>query len=288
MNGSSERFTRREILAGAGALALYATMPNVSRAAAQSSFVPVFDDPVDAIRAHVKLVGSLGNAIVTSFYRLNVYADLHDGNFVPLFTLNNLLVDKWQAKGNDLHQMIKFEAGYYSEIDSYEPISRFLHPVSKEPTKLHNFRLGPVPRIYQPDSFTVMGYHPNPLPLEIIAERVFLATQSIESSPSFVDPKKTRYTNSFMTYSATLADMQNAELASAPVHAQLQNKTEWLPWMNMGDHPGGTVARGFGGKVSSFEALPPGVLGFFEKQVPQILDTDNWTEFVSEMTDVND
>lgn len=284
MNAQLPQFSRREALLGAAGLAMFATLPHVTMAAAQTSFVPSFKDPVDALRAHVKLVGSLATEEVISFYRLNIYADLHDGNFVPMYTMNNLLIDKWEAKGNNFHQMIKYEAGFYTALDSYEPISTFVNPVTKETLPIENFRLGPVPRGYSPDRFTVMGFHPNPLPLEIIGGRVFLATQSIESSPVYGEPGATRYTNSFMTYSATLADMQDDQLASAPVHAQLQNKTEWQPWMKMGNQRGGTIARGFGSKVASLDALPPGVLAHFEKYVPQILDTKNWTTFVSETT----
>jgi hypothetical protein len=284
MSLSSHSSTRRELLIGAASAALYATLPGVAAAAAQRSFVPDFADPVEALRAHVKLVGSLANESVVSFYRLNIYADLNEGNFVPLYTLNNLLIDNWTPKGNNSFQMLKYEAGYYTAIDSYEVIKTFKHPLTGKIVPVQNFLLGPVPRGYDKDQYTVMGYNPNPLPLEVIGDRVFLATQSIESGPSFTDPEKTRYTNSFMTYSATLADMQNTDLPSAPVHAQLQNKTEWAPWMEMGDHPGGTVVRGYGSKVSGLNSLPPGVLTQFEKQTPEILDTENWKSFVSEAT----
>jgi hypothetical protein len=287
MTDSRTRFSRRDALTGAAGLALYATLPSVAKATAQKSFVPDFEDPAEALRAHVKLVGSLADEQVVSFYRLNIYGDLHNGNFVPLYTMNNLLVDNWKAQGDNNFQMLKYEAGYYTAIDSYEPISEFTHPITGKATGIQNFRLGPVPRNYSTDGYAVMGFNPNPLPLEVIADRVFLATQSIESSPGFTDPTKTRYTNSFMTYSATLEDMQDASLASAPVHAQLQNKTEWPPWMKMEGHPGGTVARGFGGKVDGLDSLPPGVLENFEKKLPQILDTKNWGRFVSESSDAD-
>lgn len=278
---------RRELLLGAAGAALYATLPGIAAAAAQRSFVPDFADPVEALRAHVKLVGSLAQETIVSFYRLNIYADLNEGNFVPLYTLNNLLIDTWTPQSNNSFQMLKYEAGYYTAIDSYEVIETFTHPLTGKQVPVQNFLLGPVPRGYDKDKYTVMGYNPNPLPLEVIGDRVFLATQSIESGPSFTKPGATQYTNSFMTYSATLADMQNPDIASAPVHAQLQNKTEWSPWMEMGDQPGGTVVRGYGTKVAGLEGLPPGVLEQFGKQTPDILDLENWKGFKSEATPPN-
>lgn len=274
--------TRRDmLLAGAG----FATLAGFSPLASSASSSPVavdFTDPVQALRAHVKLVGSLKTEKVVSFLRLNIYADSGEGNFVPLFTLNNLLIDYWEPQGNDEYQLTKYEAGFYTELDSYQPIESFVNPFTQERLPVQRFRLGPVPRRYTPERFYVMAYNPNPLPLEVIGDRVFLATQSIESFPPREASGNTLFINSFMTYSAKLADMQDPTIASAPVHAQLQNKTEWAPWMGMGERPGGTVARGYGTKVKGLDALPTGVLDNFRKYIPEILDTDNWKEFVSE------
>lgn len=284
--------TRRGLLRGAlGYSALLGISQHSSQAAAlaQPSFVSNYADPVDAIRAHVKIAGSLAEETVFSFYRLNIYADTGHGNFVPLFTMNNLLVDQWTPHPNNEFEMRKYEAGYYTPIDSYEPLLEFKNPITGAVTPVINFRLGPVPRRYTPDRFYVMAYDPNPLPLEIIGDRVFVPTQSIESSPmpGSGPDGPILYTNSFMTYSASLADMQNPDLASAPNHAQLQNKNEYSPWLGMGDTPGGTVVRGFGAKINSLEDLPKGALEGFEKHVPEILDTDSWTTFVSEFIEAS-
>ena len=287
MNRDPVRLSRRALLRGAVGYSALLGVSAQAGAVAQPSYVSDFSDPVDAIRAHVKMVGSLAREDVISFYRLNLYADLGAGNFVPLFTMNNLLIDKWTPHANNEFEMRKYEAGFYTEIDSYKPLRTFTNPVTGEELPIVNFRLGPVPRRYTPDRFYVMAYDPNPLPLEVIGDRVFLATQSIESSPmpGGGPDAPTLYTNSFMTFSARLADMQNPQLASAPTHAQLQNKNEWAHWMNMGDHPGGTVARGYGTKISGLDALPPGVLDGYREFTPEILDTENWVEFVSEMTE---
>lgn len=280
-------FTRRDVLRGAVGYSALLGAASQAHSLAQPSYIPDFSDPVDSIRAHVKMVGSLAQEDVFSFYRLNIYADMGEGSFLPLFTMNNLLIDKWTPHEGNAYEMRKYEAGFYTEIDSYEPLTSFTNPVTGEELPIVNFRLGPVPRRYTPERFYVMAYDPNPLPLEVIGDRVFLATQSIEARPmpgTGADGPML-YTNSFMTYSASLADMQNSELASAPTHAQLQNKNHFPSWIGMGDRPGGTVARGFGSKVASLDALPDGVLEGFEKYTPEILDTDSWVEFVSEMTE---
>lgn len=278
--------TRRAALggvAGLGTLALASAGAKTSEATVPEGFN--LDDPLTALRTHVKMVGSLGSETVHTFFRLNLYADLDKGNFVPLFTMNNILVDYWEAKGNDRYEMRKYEVGFYTKFDSHEPLEHFDNPITGERRNIHHFRLGPVPRIYTPEGITAMGYTPKALPLELIGDRVFLATQSIEKMPDIVHPGETNYVNSFMTFSALLTDVANPRLNSAPIHGQLQNKNRWQPWMGMGDRPGGTVARGFGAKISSLDALPPDVLAGARRFVPQILDTKNWKEFMFEDTE---
>ncbi|MFZ1625472.1 MAG: DUF1838 family protein [Gammaproteobacteria bacterium] len=278
--------TRRAALGGVASLGTLA----MASAAAKTSGATVPEgfnlaDPLTALRTHVKMVGSLGSETVHTFFRLNLYADLDKGNFVPLLTMNNILVDYWEAKGNDRYEMRKYEVGFYTKFDSHEPLEHFDNPVTGERRNIHHFRLGPVPRIYTPEGITAMGYTPKALPLELIGDRVFLATQAIEKMPDMVHPGETNYVNSFMTFSALFADVANPRLNSAPIHGQLQNKNRWQPWMGMGDRPGGTVARGFGAKISSLDALPPDVLAGARRFVPQILDTKNWKEFMFEDTE---
>lgn len=282
MDKSGHGLTRREILAGSiGYTALSGVYPMNAASAVGRSAID-FSDPVEELRAHVKLVGSLKKEKVISFLRLNIYADSGEGSFIPLYTLNNLLIDYWEPQGDNQFQMTKYEVGYYTELDSYKPIDSYENPFTKERHAVESFRLGPVPRRYTPERFYVMAYNPDPLPLEIIGDRVFLATQSIESFQAPGESDRMLYINSFMTYSASLADMQDPAIASAAVHTQLHNKNEWAPWMGMGDRPGGTVARGYGTKIPDLDALPTGVLDNFRRYTPEILDTENWKEFVSE------
>ena len=279
------RISRRKALqgvAGLGALGLATAGPNPAMAATAAAPRLDFSDPLTALRTHVKMVGSLGKEVVYSFMRLNIYGDLGQGNFVPFFTMNNILVDWWEPKEDNQHEMRKYEVGFYTKYDSYEPLEQFDNPVTGKRVAIHHFRLGPVPRMYTPDGVIAMGYTPKLLPIELIGDRVFLATESIESRPDMIHPGETSYTNSFMTMSALLSDIANPAVKSAPVHLQLQNKNRWAPWFGMGDRPGGTVARGFGGKIRDLDALPAPVIAGAKRFVPQIFDTKNWTDFVFE------
>lgn len=272
------KFNRRSAISG---IAAASALP-LAFSKTTSANRPDFSDPLTALRTHVKMVGTLGTGPVFSFMRLNIYADLGEGNFVPCFTMNNILVDYWEPKEDNQHEMRKYEVGFYTRYDSHEPLEEFVNPVTGKAMPIHHFRLGPVPRVYTPTGVIAMGYTPKLLPIEVIGDRVYLATESIESRPDMVHPGQTNYTNSFMTMSAALADIADPTVLSAPVHLQLQNKNRWAPWMGMGDRPGGTVARGFGGKIASLDALPDTVKAGAQRFVPQIFETATWTEFLFE------
>jgi len=276
--------SRRSVLAGATAMggAGLVAPPSSSADATTATPLPDFSDPVTALRTHVKMVGSLGKTTVCSFMRLNIYADLGEGNFVPFFTMNNILIDYWQPKGVNQYEMRKYEVGFYTRFDGQEPLEEFANPITGRTSAIHHFRLGPVPRLYTPQGVIAMGYTPKLLPIEVIGDRIFLATQSIESRPDMLDQSRTTYTNSFMTMSAPLADIADPAVLSASVHLQLQNKNRWAPWMGMDGRPGGTVARGFGGKIASLDALPKVVREGARRFVPEIFNTTNWHEFVFE------
>src|SRR6056297_3445830 len=130
MNESGSGVTRRDILLGGAGYAALTGIAPLARAESGHATID-FSDPVEELRAHVKLVGSLQKETVISFLRLNIYADSGEGNFAPLFTLNNLLIDHWEPQGNDEYQMTKYEAGYYSELDSYRPLESYENPFTK-------------------------------------------------------------------------------------------------------------------------------------------------------------
>ncbi|MEM9288997.1 MAG: DUF1838 family protein [Pseudomonadota bacterium] len=290
MDGFDRRTGLKSVLAaGAGALAMGATPASAKKKASLD-----LSTPEKKFETLIKIIGSLADEPVYTFMRLNVYGDPHNGNFVPLFTMNNLLIDRWKKTSENEYVMTKFEAGYYTEFDSDTPIEEWDNPFTGEHIELINFQLGPVERTYRPGEVEAMAYTPDFLPIEVIGDRVFVASQSIEQGPSFFPASDypveaagsdTAYSNSFMTWSADLADVLDPDVKSAPAHTQIQNKIPWSPWMRMRGRPGGSSLRGFGAKISGLEALPDDVIAGFKKYVPEILQENQWDELVFETSE---
>ena len=170
MDTTATGVTRRDILACGASFAALSTLPAGAETATSGPIDIDFSDPVEELRAHVKLVGSLQQEKVVSFLRLNIYADAGEGSYIPLFTLNNLLIDYWEPQGDNEYQMTKYEAGYYTEIDSYEPIESFVNPLTEERRAVENFRLGPFRGAIHP-SVSMSWPTITPHPLQVIGDR---------------------------------------------------------------------------------------------------------------------
>ena len=94
MKDAKHGITRRDLIRGAVGYSALLGVSSQAHSLAQPSFISDFSDPVEAIRAHVKMVGSLGREDVISFYRLNIYADPGTGNYIPLCWVANLWVPR--------------------------------------------------------------------------------------------------------------------------------------------------------------------------------------------------
>ncbi|MEO0411980.1 MAG: DUF1838 family protein [Pseudomonadota bacterium] len=279
----------KTLLAGTGA----AVATSQGSALAQAPSQLQLKTPSEQFKTRIKVIGSLANEPVYTFMRLNVFGDPHNGNFLPMFTMNNLLIDHWEKTGEDEYVMTKFEAAYFTEFDSDNPIETWDNPFTGETIEIFNFQLGPVQREYRPGEVTAMAYAPTFVPIEVIGERVFVASHSIDEGANFFTADEypieasgspVSYLNSFMTWSANVEDVANPEIMSAPAHVQIQNKVPWAPWMRMRGRPGGTSLRGFGAKISGLDALPDHVIAGFETYVPDILKENQWEEMIFETT----
>ncbi|MEL7029866.1 MAG: DUF1838 family protein, partial [Pseudomonadota bacterium] len=273
------RVSRRQAITGAGALgasALAAPAFATSGATALN-----LSSPEALSEARIKIVGSIAEETVTTFQRFHIYGDPHGGNLTPLFSMNNLHVDKWRPVERGTYALTHFEVGYYTEFDSETPLENWKNPYTEEMNEIFVFRLGPVLREYYPDRIVAPGLAPDPLTLQVIGDRVFLPTLSTHEIPNMFSPEEFPeestgeivYWDSMFTYSAPLAAVADPAVANAPNHCHLQNAVSWAPWMRMGLRPGRTTVQAFGCKIAGFEALPAKTRAGFEKYTPEIFET---------------
>lgn len=273
---------------GVGGLTLGTSSMALSAHAAGTNTAGSLDlsSPEKRIEAFTKIVGSIGNEEKHAFLRFHMYGYMGE-NVVPFFSMNNYVVQKWEATSEPYHYQLKhYEVGYFTEFDTDNPISHWKNPVTGKTVELETFILGPIGRMYTPQGVIAPGLAPKPLRIDVIGDRVYAPSHSIESFPNMFSPDEWPelssgpkvYWDSMSTYSAPLADILNPQKTSAKAEIHMQNLTSWQPFLRMGQTEGRSMARAFGQNIAGFHELDPKVRKDFEKYTPSIFNTDAWTE----------
>lgn len=246
----------------------------------------ILADPVRRSEMIVKVMGSTQREDTHAFLKFHVYGYTGE-NLIPFFTMNNVIVQKWTPMDEPGHFALQhYEAAYYSEFDGTKPIESWTNPVTGETIRIPPFILGPISREYTPEGIIAPGLAPEPLNVSVIGDRIFIPTQSIDvaynpmSTPdwgAYQGPEKI-YWDSMMTYSAEMKDVLDPTKARAPSQIHMQNLVSFNPYFKMGMLEGRTMVRAYGMHLDSLEQIPPEVRAGLEAYVPEIFNTEEWTE----------
>jgi hypothetical protein len=293
--------TRRSLLsAGAGLGILAGSLLASTELDAKAKTRPVgnidFNDPQERFKAQVKMRGSLEDGPVHTFVRLHIWGYDNGGNLVPFFSLNNYSVNVWRKLPNGNHAVQVFEAGPYTVFDSYEPLTEWDNPFTKERREVHQFRAGPLNVEFGVDGIIAGAettVKPRPMMVETIEDTLVANTRSAFVFPSPFQPEefpkespgKLFHWDSHYSHMSPIETIVDPGVASAPTNITLTNLVSWAPWMGMGGRPGRTFGRGVGRKISGPEALPKEILKSLERFTPQVLDIKNWGPFYDDIAD---
>lgn len=291
---SNERYlTRRSVIGGAlGSGAVAASGVSLSPRALASNMDAKLDldDPKFRARTRAKLLGSVENQLVYTFYRLHLYGYMHDGNLVPFFTMNNLNISRWTPLDSGNFLSVSAECGVYCTFDTNEVLDVWKNPITGEKRKVWDFIGGPIDVEFGPDGATVGGVaelkEPEVLRMEVMGDKVFMPIISAMSHKSPFTPEewpksspgKIRYWDSLALAAAQVDDILDPSVSMAPSFLQFQNLGSWHPWLGLGGHEGRTYGQAYGTKYSSLDDLPAGVLKGIEQRTPEIFDFESWKE----------
>ena len=279
-------FSRREaLIAGAGtALA--------GGALSASAAAPALDleDPAVRARVRAKVSGSAAEEKVYKFYRLHIYAYMHDGNLKPLYTMNNLNVTLCRPLEDNYYAFKVFEAGVYCKFDTDEVLESWENPITGEVREPWTFIGGPLNVKLGPDGVETppeATVHPTALRMEAYGGMVFVPVASHFSYPSPFDPEEwpkesagpVNYWDSLFVLASKVEDVANPDIDNAPAFCQFQNLVSWGPWVGMGGIAGRSYGRAYGTKLSGPDDLPPGARRSLELKAPKIFDVESWTDY---------
>lgn len=260
----------------------------------RADFEAAIADPVKRSELVVKIMGSTVEEKTYTFQKFHVYGYTGE-NAIPFFTMNNLIVQHWAPLDEPGYYDLKhYEAAYYSEFDTATPIETWENPITGKVIDIPPFILGPVPRQYTPDGIMAPRLAPEPMKIEVIGERVFIPTQSIEkirnlmSGPEWgpYEGPPDVYWDSMLTFAADIQDVMDPDTTSVTTDLSMQNLVSFSPYLRMGSQDGRTMVRAFGSNLESLDDLPPEIRAGLEVFTPEILNTDEWTELRIDSVDL--
>ena len=187
---------RRDLLsAGASIGILTAGLFGAQDATAKKASSPVLDlsDPQQRLKAKVKTSGSLAGGPVYTFLRLHIYGYANEGNLVPFYSMNNYACNVWRKLDSGNYAVKVYESGVYTKFDSYEPLTEWMNPFTKELRQVHQFRSGPLNVEFGPDGMIAGAettVKPKPMMTEFLEDTVISSTQSSFLFPSPFQPEE--------------------------------------------------------------------------------------------------
>ncbi len=282
-----DALTRRQALTaltGAGAAGLVA---GCAQPAADKPEPLQLDlnDPADWSYARQKVIGSVADETTHAFMRLHMYGQVPGEKARPLLSMNNYLIEQWEPVEYGTYKLRHWEVGYYCEFDTDNHIESWVNPYTQEELEPFHFVLGPIERVYTPETVMAPGLAPLARTSHLMGDRYYVTTEAISQFPNLFTPDEWpkfssgQFQNwlSLQTLSALWEDVVNPQLNSAPNNMHLQNFVSWASWLRMGEYEGGTTVRGFGTEIPGFDALEPNIRAALEKYTPEIFETDTWT-----------
>ena len=289
--------TRRETLRAAAGLAVAATglaAASSGLAAAAGRAPPSaealrrrLEDPKERARIRAKIVASAASEAVPAFYRLHIFAYMHQGNLVPLYTMNNVAVKVCRPMPNGNTMITNYEAGVYCRFDTHEVLENWRNPVTDELLEPWHFIGRPLSVEIGPDEvITGPGatLKPKPMAIETVGDTVLMPTMSGFAYPNPFPPAEfpedssgpTMYWDSHYTYFAPLQAVLDPAVRRAPASIQFQNFVSFQPWVGMGTRPGRTWGRALGAKLRSLDEIPAAARAGLERHAPMLFDLASW------------
>lgn len=257
-------------LFGLGALAL----PAIIRAS--NNLDP--DDPESLLRALVKLRGSLDDSLVV-WWMKGVRYGVMDDTLKPLFNMLTGGFQTYRAVPGEGFEVRMLEVGYFTDLETGEPLDTFRNPYTGAELEVPEQRLGPYPLMLTTNGVQLSeGTGIGDIELQSSIGPAIIEGDDIwirEDAIAKVDsdhPMMGKHTyNELVTYHGRLSQIDNPALNSVPATVTYQSVTSWREWFQMKDMGGHTTARAAGRKVSSVEEMPADYLAIARERHPQII-----------------
>lgn len=294
---------RRGLILGAAPAALFLGAGGAAGAAPPGKDVwrPDFDNAQDNVEAYMKLTSTLSNEVVMGWFSGHVFT-LVDGQLLrPLMGLEGFGVGGARRNADGSYSTTWKEVGYYKDLATDRIISNWLNPLNDTQTEVlhihnagvnstiaasfHRFKGGP-PKMGEA-KIEYGGYRhrddpaaPFILPWFRAADSISLWMDVSAVLPNPMTPSQWPRESSGPTiriaeqalYTAKAADLFDPARTSVDYVGAWNRLSPWLPWMLMGQAPGGLLIRATTRRLRSYDEVPRQIYDYTAEHYPDYLN----------------
>jgi hypothetical protein len=280
------RVTRRDLLRGAGVLAVSAGLPGAPAHAAVKTGQFDFSKAEDHLQAWLKIYGDLaGNLDTYSWFAGHIFAITGERRPpVPLLGWEGFAVNRIVPQADGGFRVFINEAAFYKDPDSDAIIDTWRNPFTGERCEVWQLHAGPLT-----NRLTTVRRHqrkdgsfeetPFRLPLFVQGDEAFVSIEFNDVRDNALRPEqwpressgpKVRVAES-MQFIANRAELQNPALTRCESTAAWTLLRGWLPWMLMGQAPGHLFFRSVIHKLRSADGVPQRLVAEARRRFPEML-----------------
>ena len=266
-----------------GLIGAAATAPLVRAPTARAESLDLDpDNPSHTLMVARKLAHTMDDSIVYWWAQLLRMAVV-DKIATPLWNVHVGAV----LKTRDIDEQGTYETTaismvFYTDLETGEYMETFNNPFTGQEVEIGYFPARPsrqVSSLQDSESespgqpgFTRIRIHPLG-PAVIEGDDVWVRNDSIfRTEPQTAEAGLPFRGNDWSTYHGSVADVASPEILNAAATWHFNDILSYPPWLGMGDRPGDFVSRGFGRKVSSFDAMPARLQEFIRMRHPEIYE----------------
>jgi len=286
-------------VAAGGLLASACAGPTDSQPAAARREPVDFTDPVQSLRAFIKLIGDLDPTKETAgWFGGTVFSDTRrDRPLKPLFGIEGFGVVRTEEQPDGSFRVFNRECAFYKDLKTGEFLDVWKNPYTKEEVEvmpIHNMTVNANLIISEKVGTAIeMDFDGNlmevPLPLawDNFGDKLFSTFEVHTAFPNELKPDVwpresagpvLRIAEIFQRV-ASLADVENPDSTSTDYSGTWTRVGPWLPWMLQGQAEGNLFFRTFMTKLSSVDQLPRPLREITEQRLPEFFvapSPDTW------------
>lgn len=235
------------------------------------------NNPDDLYVIHRKLNYTFDDRLVFWFIDA-VRNGLVDTQFTPLWNMHVGFISSIKDIDQERFEVKTMSAIFYSDLETGELLEAFDNPYTGERIKVRQPSLGVSARTFNrkgmmpsraPRPGMTMNEFGDIGPAWVTGDDVWCRGDTGFRAEPTGDEGRLLQVNDWTTFHGSMREVSDPSVQSAHATKTFNDINTWPGWLNMGDHPGNYVSRGFGRKSWSIDDMPDAWKQFMRDRYPK-------------------